>query len=232
MGVRTRQGQSSSEAPRRRAAFTLVELIVVIGVVMVLIGIWMPAIAGAWNAAQLTKWSSILRQGATAMQLYQNDWESYPLRRASAANSTHQWAFLVVELDYVHNVEELDPALRVAGRPPSVHMSMCVAVRAAELSPVPSPPSDLRSFAVRDDMIAFPSNKGILIRMWVDPTIENPTAFCCPVPGWRTPVAMSDGAVLVGTWQEFCLEEYPDIIDGTYGIPVYSTWGGYLARDR
>jgi hypothetical protein len=205
---------------------------VTLGVIMILIGIWLPAIAGAWDAAQLTKWSSALRQGAMAMQLYQTDWESYPLRRSSAGNATVQWAYLVSELDYVHRADELDPSLRQPDHAPSVHMSLCVAVRASELSPMPPPPADLRSFAVRDDMIAFPSSKGILLRMWVDPTVENPQTFCCNLPPWRAPVAMGDGAVIVGGWRDFCLEDDPTIVDGTYGVPVYSTWGGYLARDR
>ena len=59
--------------PRRHAAFTLVELLVVIGIIAVLIGILLPTLNGARRAAYTVQCSSNMKQLATAMLMYIND---------------------------------------------------------------------------------------------------------------------------------------------------------------
>src|SRR5690349_7548680 len=57
---------------RRRNAFTLVELLVVIGIIAVLVGILLPVFNRMRESARIVQCSSNLRQVATAMLMYAN----------------------------------------------------------------------------------------------------------------------------------------------------------------
>lgn len=77
------------QAARRTRAFTLVELLVVLGIIAVLLAILLPVISRARRAAQSVACLSNLRQLATAFNLYVNDNRNGSIPFAFDVN--HSW---------------------------------------------------------------------------------------------------------------------------------------------
>src|SRR5947209_4858439 len=83
---------------RRRVipGFTLVELLVVIGIISVLIAILLPALSAARESAKTVKCLSNLRQLATAAQIYCNTFNgSYPIAYYDAGSTSYSWDFTI-----------------------------------------------------------------------------------------------------------------------------------------
>jgi prepilin-type processing-associated H-X9-DG protein/prepilin-type N-terminal cleavage/methylation domain-containing protein len=79
---------------RLRRAFTLVELLVVIGVIALLIAILLPSLSRARDSAKGVACLSNLRQMATAAQAYANEFGgSYPIAYYSATDTQFDYAY-------------------------------------------------------------------------------------------------------------------------------------------
>lgn len=84
-----------------RRAFTLVELLVVIGIIAVLISVLLPALGRARDSAKQTACASNLRQVSLAMLVYINDNRGKFPRAYSGIDGSYSWHSLLVGLKYI-----------------------------------------------------------------------------------------------------------------------------------
>src|SRR5688500_15384527 len=84
--------QSSTPSPRhlRRPAFTLVEVLVVIGIMVVIAGIAIPMINKARKQGIRVRVAGDLNTIGVALEAYKNDFGDYPRdRKSTRLNSSH-----------------------------------------------------------------------------------------------------------------------------------------------
>ncbi|HLL90767.1 MAG TPA: DUF1559 domain-containing protein [Tepidisphaeraceae bacterium] len=98
---RPRRTSPSAAGAGGRGAFTLVELLVVLGLIAVLIGLLMPALTAAREAAKSVQCLSNLRQMALQVHSYAVTYNgSYPIAQYTAADAAfaygYGWDFTVV----------------------------------------------------------------------------------------------------------------------------------------
>lgn len=68
----------SNQPPARRSAFTLVEMLVVIGIIVILIAILIPVVGKVQEQARITRTKNTMMGISNAIQLYYNDQKAYP----------------------------------------------------------------------------------------------------------------------------------------------------------
>lgn len=229
------QTLGSGRQPRSAGAFSLVELVVCLGIIMILIGLMIPSLAGVFSRSRLTREMVILRQHAIAIDAYASDSAGvYPLASDNPWYSADAWWKPLIEAGHYRSVSDVDPVSQPLGPRTSYIMSLAMVYDYSKMRPGETVPMG-EAFAapVRQDLVLFPSAKGLIFRYYdksPEPS-EGGIQFCCVVP-WQFPVALAaDGAALSGTYLDFN-GGLPPYVENQIGMPVYSTWFGCRGRDR
>lgn len=227
--------------PHHRRGFSIIELIVVIGVVMVLMGILLPVLSGTKQTAQKTKLASQVRQMATMIAMYcdsQDDiypvaddrfwfWNEYDVFGPPPYEAGRWWGFPLIDLGFFSNEEAQDSDFLDAT---NQELSIAMCYDPAKMRPDSIEPYEDRfTSAIRQSSVRYPSGKGMLWTPIVSHTPE-PRYWCCTRIDPPGPVAFADISVDMIAWHAFS-DPDPDPILGI-GQIVVSTWHGINGKDR
>lgn len=231
-----------------RRGFSIIELIVVIGVVMVLLGIFLPALGGARASAKQVKQVSNIRQVGTCIDLYLNDWEeTYPIADirpdwtplnvsiddARALGIGKFWGVPIYETEIISK-DEFDTIFWESHAFNTV--AMYTDPRVMTPTTIPAWENHENS-AVKQHWAKYPSDKGLVGVSFV-PDSGNEDRL---LPGhklWNN--GMSDGPLAPVLWADSSVtrirhadlrEPNPAPID-VWGSELMYTWNGIRGRDK
>jgi type II secretory pathway pseudopilin PulG len=224
----------------RRTGFTLIELVLVIGVLMLLIALLLPTLSRSVEAGKLTRRVSLVQQNGTLIALYSTESRDlFPISSESVAEAYRNWWKPLVDAGIAESQAQVDPD-GLSGPMGEIlfFMSTCLVYDPARLRPSQTEPIDSAATTpVRQSQVQLPSSKGLLFQ-WAPP--DGPPSqldawkgksFCCTPSSGPAPVAMCDGSGAALTWRDFFID-FDGLQEGWVGYPVWSTWNGYLGRDR
>jgi hypothetical protein len=216
----------------RRPGFSLIELVVTVGIVMVLLGLALPSLGRARAGARLSQGGVTLRQNHWAVIAYGNDYrEVYPIADPFIGPCSLRWWIPLVSGGYLGSERKADPlGVDVLGFV-TYALSFCMVYPASEMQRGRVVPIDrARSSPVRISQVAFPSRKGTMYQ-WHPLVTQDPVVFWCCGPDPPPGPVFADGSVIAARWTDLLFA--PDgYMEYWCGAPVASTWNGYLGVDR
>ena len=241
MGMDMGMGMGRSVRARfsLRPAFTLIELIIVIGIIMILVGLIAPALGQAMSQAKLTRDIALVRQQAMLISMYASDFQdTYPYPYDLTGHISRvagDWVLPMIQSGHVNAIADMDPGTE-RGLAFSYTISVAMVYDADKMRPGLVPPrDDQQSLPTRTHQVLFPSSKGLTVRMHdgINTGPGGVNGFCCglSLPHWPAPISFADGSATSGIMTDF-LGGLPPYLEYGIGGPVYSTWFGVRGRDR
>ncbi|KAA0217492.1 MAG: type II secretion system protein [Leptolyngbya sp. PLA3] len=229
VGRGSRAVDRSSRAQRR--AFSLIELVVVIGIVMILIGLLMPGLASAREQAGRTRNLAAIRSALVLLNQYTDAYEDrYPIGWTDPVNASLLWYIPLRDAGTIDAWPDIGLLNREGDRS-LIALTQTAFIDADVLDPEAG--IDLNSASMRSQRttdIRFPSDKGILWQYLSEGSRLPDVLWCCLPDAPRLPVAFADGSAVICDYKQFDVDPTPNLTLHV-GTPVISTWFGLAGRD-
>jgi prepilin-type N-terminal cleavage/methylation domain-containing protein len=217
--------------PRTPRGFTLIELIVVIGVIAILIGLMLPALSQSMVSAKRTRAAATLRQAHLLVSMYtQQSKDVYPIANDGVVGAGLEWYKPVIAAGLANQDRDIDPAGTSINKAVTIAMSEALAASSEFFNPEATSWSlDFASSPVRVSDVVYASEKGELYYWWVG--FERIRTFwCCLQYRPAAPFSKVDGSIADARWTDFQIT--PDRNPSTgMGTPIIRAWGGSKGRD-
>ncbi len=220
--------------------FTIIEVIVAIGVVAVLLSILVPVASNARTSAIRSVQATKLQQLGQVIMIYAAQWDdTYPMAdtvphygtgpatdAAIASRGTPWYTALadagVATVEEIKSTDHLDIRNSLLSKSYLHHPDIFVPGKVI-------PALDRVVHPIRTTDVSFPAQKGHLTVHRVINRGRSDQPWCCSssIPG---PVVFSDLSVTTVSWIDLRKPDFPRT--GDIGIPVRSTWFGVRGIDR
>ncbi|QOJ00296.1 MAG: type II secretion system protein [Phycisphaeraceae bacterium] len=218
--------------PHRRSAFTLVEVLVCLGVISVVIGLMLPALGGAKRSAEQTRSAAIARGTLAAMHQYAAEHKDiHPIGGPRVNDAMLDYWRPLVEAGIFASYRDADPdgVQKYGGR---LRFTMSGALAHPPEFMVPGATRHIEvamSAPIRLGDVLFPSLKGAAYQ-WLHVSGDRHDMWSYGHGKPASPIAFSDGSVRHHACTDFRLEH--DFFEHWVGHPVLSTWRGCRGRDE
>lgn len=229
MGMGMGIGDTAARCERR--AFSMIELIISIGIIMILIGLMLPALGQTREQANRTRDLASIRGAFIFLTQYTTDnRDFYPVGGEDPVAAAKFWYVPLQLSGHIDSWRDLGIASRehdqsLIGLTQTALVAQPVFVPGAEERLLEQP-----VVAQRASSVAFPSEKGILFQHFVDTPDMPATAWCCLREAPSAPIAFGDSSAFIRSYKQFDVQPPPELYR-LVGMPVVATWFGLRGRD-
>lgn len=222
-----------------RRGVTIIEVLVVMGILLILAALALPTIASTRRRAIDAKWLAMSSQNAKLIIMYTQEWkDAFPFVKGDSVSAALSWHKPLLKASFVEKQSQLDGS---KSGWTNFMMNQAMVYDAIFMQPsVVLPQRERIASAQRMASVKNPSGLGVLSVIaprgeetrYIKETGSNgPNTWCCiPSNAPIGPVAFVDGSAILSRWTE--LYRAHEKQEFGIGLPASSTWYGLNGRDR
>lgn len=217
---------------RGRAGFSLVELLLCLGVLMILLGLVLPMMSGARERAIEARMLGTMKSNGALISMYAHDHDMlFPNDSQMVGKAVLDWPSPLKAAGLIDGDADVDPDGVRRHRVQRVSMTAAAVCLPDRMVPGATLPLDMSvATTMRLSQVRHPAAKGVLVQ-YVQVRGDTHELWSTRFHrGPSLPVTFADGSVISARSREFALEF--DFYEDWVGHPVLSTWRGVYGVDQ